>query len=181
VLPGRSAEGYRVFAEKRCVDCHTTGKTSREGTINLGEREANKSLIDFAAAMWNKMPRMTEEMIKRSVMFRQLRPDEMAHLVALLYSVRYFAQAGNPSHGVTLAASKGCLGCHGLYGERGKPASDLTKAKEIDTPAGVLASLWNHSFIADSPAARERTSWPTFTGSEMADLVAYLRSVKSGR
>jgi hypothetical protein len=81
---------------------------------------------------------------------------------------------------VILATNKGCLNCHGLYGERGKAAGDLTAATAIDTPAGVLSALWNHTFISDPRIERDRTPWPSFRGEEMADLVAYLRSLKRG-
>ena len=110
----------------------------------------------------------------------ELRPQDMADIVAFLYASRYFKQAGDPRKGVILATNKGCLSCHGLYGERGKVAGDLTAATTIDTPAGVLSALWNHTFIADPRAERDRTPWSTFRGEEMADLVAYLRSLKRG-
>jgi len=63
-------------------------------------------------------------------------------------------------------------------GERGKVASDLTTATVIDTPAGVLSALWSHSFIADPRVERDRTPWPVFRGEDVADLVAYLRSLR---
>ena len=66
-------------------------------------------------------------------------------------------------------ADKGCLVCHGVYGERGKPASDLTRAKALGSRAAVLASLWNHTTVAaPAPAAvglrgrgSGRRTWPT--------------------
>jgi len=142
------------------------------------EGQAQRSLTDFAAAMWNKAPQMLQAMERRQVTPPTLRPDEMSDLVAYLYSVRYFRQSGDPHRGVILAVNKGCFDCHGLYGERGKPASDLTLAKDLGTPAGVLAALWNHSLIDDPRPAGDRRPWPTFRGEEMADLMAYLRTVK---
>ncbi len=177
VLPGRPSDGRRHFVGKLCATCHTVATGGGEGTVDLAEREAHKSLTEFAAAMWNKAPRMVEAMKARSIPVPSLRPEEMADIVAYLYSVRYFAEAGDPRKGVILATYRGCLRCHGLYGERGKPASDLARAQGLATPAGSLAALWNHSFIADPAKARDRTPWPTFTGPEMADLIAYLRSV----
>lgn len=176
VLPGRAEEGRRVYIDKHCVNCHAPS-TGRDGAIDLGERQANKSVADFAAAMWNKLPRMAEEMKARSITFIQLRPEQMADVVAYLYSVRYFAEAGDPKNGVALATYKGCFGCHGLYGDRGKPASDLTTSLRLGTPAGVMAALWNHSFISDPRTGREAGTWPTLTGREMADLIAYLKSL----
>ena len=179
LLPGRSGEGRRVFIEKHCVACHTVTGSDKEGAINLAEREAHKSVTEFAAAMWNKAPQMIEAQKQRSLPVPSLRPEEMADLVAYLYSARYFAEAGDPRKGAILATYKGCLGCHGLYGERGKPASDLAAAKNLGQPAGALAALWNHSFIDDPRRARDRAAWSTFTGPEMADLLSYLRSLST--
>jgi hypothetical protein len=42
----------------------------------------------------------------------------------------------------------------------------------------VLAALWNHSLIDDPRPGGERRPWPMFGGEEMADLTAYLRTLK---
>jgi hypothetical protein len=161
------------------VDCHSVGTASDPAKPSLGERARDLSLTDFAAAMWNKAPAMQQAMQSRlGGSVPELRPQDMADIVAFLYAARYFKQGGDPRAGVILAVNKGCLNCHGLYGERGKVASDLNSATVIDTPAGVLSALWNHSFIDDPRAERDRTPWATFRGEEMANLVAYLRSLK---
>jgi len=181
VLPGRADEGGRLFVQKRCVECHTIGSSSDPTKPSLAERAVSLSLTEFAAAMWNKAPAMQQAMQSRlGGVVPELRPQDMADIVAFLYAARYFKQAGDPRKGVILATNKGCLNCHGLYGERGKVASDLAVAAAIDTPAGVLSALWNHTFISDPRADRDRTPWPSFRGEEMADLVAYLRSLKRG-
>jgi mono/diheme cytochrome c family protein len=181
VLPGRATDGRRLFVEKRCVLCHRLGDKPEEGPPDLSERAAGRSLTEFAAAMWNKAPLMTQAMEGRQLRVPSLRPDELADIVAYLYSVRYFKQSGDPRRGVILAVNKGCLDCHALYGERGKPASDLTTLAGLDRPAGVLAGLWKHSLIDDPRPERERRPWPTFSGEEMADLVAYLRTLARPR
>jgi mono/diheme cytochrome c family protein len=181
VLPGRAIDGRRVFLEKRCVLCHQARSPADEGPPDLAEREAQRSLVEFAAAMWNKAPLMTQAMQGRLDSIPQLRPDEMSDIVAYLYSVRYFKQAGDPRRGVVTAVNKGCLDCHALYGERGKVASDLTTVAGLDTPAGVLAGLWKHSLIDDPRPERDRRPWPVFSGEEMADLSAYLRTLKRVR
>jgi mono/diheme cytochrome c family protein len=178
LLPGRALDGRRLFIEKRCVVCHQPRDKGDEGPPDLSERQAQRSLVDFAAAMWNKAPLMTQAMQSKLDAVPRLRPDEFADILAYLYSVQYFKQSGNPRRGVILAVNKGCLDCHALYSERGKVASDLTTVPGIDTPAGVLAGLWKHSLIDDPRPERDRRPWPTFRGDEMADLVAYLRTLK---
>jgi mono/diheme cytochrome c family protein len=177
VLPGSATNGRLLFADKRCVVCHPIVRRGDDEGPDLVEGQAHKSLTEFAAAMWNKAPAMLRAMEARQIAAPTLRPDEMADIVAYLYSVRYFRQSGRPREGVLLAVNKGCLDCHGLYGEKGKTASDLDRGRSIDTPAGALAALWNHSFIDDPRPERERRPWPTFRADEMADLMAYLRSI----
>lgn len=179
VLPGRAAEGAKAFTERGCVQCHAPAASTTTATVDLAERQANKGLVDFAATMWNKAPAMTDAMKARGVKVPQLAPQTMADIVAYLYSVRYFADAGDPRNGVVVTQQKGCFECHGLYGERGKRASDLAAAKGLGTPAGTLAALWNHSFLAGGRTSTAQAAG--FTGREMADLVAYLRSLTRAR
>ncbi|MEK7362538.1 MAG: c-type cytochrome, partial [candidate division NC10 bacterium] len=176
VLPGRSEEGRRLFLDKRCILCHSVGGVGGQVGPDLGERGLNWSLTQFAAAMWNKAPAMMEAMRAREIAVPQLQAEEMADLVAYLYSVRYFAEPGDPARGRQVLADKGCLGCHSVSGAGGKVASDLARAKGLDSPGTVIAALWNHSFIMEHRAERRKVSWPKLRPEAMADLVAFLQA-----
>ena len=176
VLPGRADAGRKLFAEKRCIDCHSIhGQGGRVGP-DLAERTRQMSLNEFATAMWNKAPAMLEAMKARAVPVPTMKPEEMADLLAYLYSVRYLATPGDPRQGVQIATAKGCFGCHALGGERGKPAGDLLRAQGLDSAPAVLAALWNHSFVAPAPGAS--STWAPISAEEMAHLTAYLRSLR---
>jgi mono/diheme cytochrome c family protein len=177
VLPGRADEGRQLFAEKRCVTCHAVAGQGADVGPDLARRAVPESLTQFAAAMWNKAPAMMAAMKKQNVPVPQISPEEMADIVGYLYSVRYFAASGDPRSGERVARAKGCFGCHASPGEQGKPAVDLTRV-ESSTASAVLASLWNHSFIAQ---AKPGAAWPELKSSEMSDLIAYLLSQRSGR
>lgn len=180
VLPGRADEGRRLFAEKHCIECHSAGGQGGRVGPDLADRAVNASVIRLAASMWNKAPRMLEAMKARAIPVPQLRPEETADLVAYLYSVRYFARPGDPSAGAIVAANKGCLGCHGLRSERGKVASDLAESRSLDSPASTLSALWNHAFISD-PNLRTKAAWSEIRPAEMADLVAFLQTLRPVR
>jgi mono/diheme cytochrome c family protein len=181
VLPGRADNGRRLFAEKRCAECHAIGGESARVGPNLGDRAVRKSPIDFAAEMWNKAPRMLAEMRPRGITAPQLRPEDMADLIGYLHSVRYFAEPGNVQRGWAVATAKGCLTCHAMYaGERGKPASDLTQAR-LPTPAAVVAVLWNHALVTAPAPGGGKLAWPEFRPEEMADLAAMLSALGRGR
>ena len=176
-----ASNGRLLFADKHCVVCHALVQRGDEEAPDLVEGQRQRSQTEFAAAMWNKAPGMLQAMEARGITQPTLRPDEMADIVAYLYSVRYFRFSGRPHEGVLVAVNKGCLDCHGLYGERGKSASDLDRAGDVDAPAGALSALWNHSFVDDPRPERERRPWPTMRADEMANLMAYLRSIAHGR
>jgi mono/diheme cytochrome c family protein len=175
VLPGRAESGRQLFAEKRCVECHAVGGAGGRVGPDLVERGVRQSPMEFAATIWNKAPAMAAAMQSRGISLPQLAPEQMADIVAYLYSVRYFA-SGSVQQGYGVASQKGCLNCHALRGERGKIASDLTKARGLDSPAAVLAALWNHTLVTPTVSGK-KLDWPMFAPQEMADLIAMLQSV----
>jgi cytochrome c2 len=176
VLPGRSENGRQLFSEKRCIECHSVGRIGGKVGPDLVDLGIRRSPVEFAVAIWNKAPAMMAAMRQRGITVPQLTPENMADLVAYLYAVRYFA-SGNISNGWKVALDKGCLSCHSVRGERGKPASDLTKARGLDSPAGVIAALWNHAVVAPPATPGKKQEWPLFQGAEMADLVALLQTL----
>jgi cytochrome c2 len=178
-LPGRPEVGRQLFAEKRCIQCHSVGGVGGKVGPDLVERGVRQSPIEFATTIWNKAPKMAEAMRTRGIALPQLTPSEMADIVAYLYSVRYFGSAGNIQNGWTVATRKGCLACHAVRGERGKPASDVTKWKGLDSPAAVLAALWNHAVVTPPSIGGQKAEWPLFKPQEMADLIALVQSLEA--
>jgi mono/diheme cytochrome c family protein len=163
VLPGRSAAGERLFAEKRCVTCHAQPGKGGGLAPDLVARAERASLTDFAVAMWNKAPAMTAEMRARGIDIPALTSDQMADIVAYLYSIRYFEPGTNEARGRQVAETKGCLTCH-----RSGRARPLFAGRALESPAAVAAALWNHRLM-------EGRSWPRLTPQEMADLTAALQ------
>jgi mono/diheme cytochrome c family protein len=181
VLPGRAREGRKLFAEKRCAQCHSAAGTGGQGAPDLVDRLARRSPIEFAAAMWNKAPAMVAAQRARGLPIPQLRPEEMADIVAYLYSIRYFSGPGSVAKGWTVAASKGCLTCHAARGEKGKPAGDLGRIGGLDSPPAVIAALWSHAIVTPRTSLGQDAPWPEFRPHEMADLVAFLGSLADPR
>src|SRR5262249_40660287 len=176
VLPGRADSGRLLFSEKHCIECHSVGGVGGKVGPDLVEAGVRRSPIEFAASIWNKAPAMMAAMQQRAVEVPQLKPEDMADLVAYLYSVRYLT-SGSITNGWKVALDKGCLHCHSVFGERGKPASDLTKAKGLESPATVVAALWNHAVVTPSMPGGKKAEWPVFKANEMADLVALLQAL----
>ncbi len=175
VLPGRVEEGLAWYRDKNCLECHgTPGSGGRIGP-DLAARARSRSLIQFAAAMWNKGPAMMRVMRSSGIEIPKLSPAEMADIVAYLYSVQYFRGSGRIDRGRRLLAEKRCLGCHALAGRGGTTAQDLTQARGLNSPAAVMAALWNHIEVPLSE--EDLQSWRSITSAEITDLSAFLQTV----
>ncbi len=181
VLPGRAESGRIIFAEKRCNQCHSVQGVGGKVGPDLAARGRKWGLIEFAAAMWNKAPAMLGAMRERGVWVPTLGATEMADLVAYLYSVEYFADAGDPELGRERVVDKGCLSCHSLGGSGGDWAGDLSTVTGTESPAAAIAALWNHSAVMATRMEDRDVHWPRLTNEEMADLMAYLQAVPEGR
>lgn len=177
VIPGRPDEGRRLFRERQCIRCHSVGGAGGVVGPDLAARD-KRSLAEFAAAMWNKAPRMLQAMREREIPTPELHPGEMADIVAYLYSVQYFAEAGDPRAGRRLVDRSGCLSCHAVRGQGGDRASDLARVRSLNYPAAVTAAMWNHITIATGDEATE-VPWPVLRPSDFADLTLYLLQLGS--
>jgi mono/diheme cytochrome c family protein len=180
-LPGRPDRGQEIFAARRCNECHSV--KGRGGKIggDLAERRLQSSLVEFAAAMWNKAPLMMKEMKEKNIPVPQLRAEEMADVVAYLYSVQYFARPGNAGRGEALARTKGCLGCHSINSKGGQVAPDFKKMRGLDQPVTIVSAMWNHASTMEEKMTQMSLKWPAVKGEEMADLVTFIQSLEPSR
>ena len=180
VFPGRAHVGRQLFAQKRCIECHSIeGQEALWSTAGppLGKRDLHQGMIGFATAMWNKIPAMLKAMQARNIPVPRLRAQEMADLIAYLYSVQYLAGLGDAQAGRQLAADKGCLNCHAVSGEGGQMAADFARIPGLDSPAVVVSALWNHAAVMAPSIQARGLSWPQLNGEAMADLIAFLQTI----
>jgi len=181
VMPGRGAEGRRLFLQKRCAECHgSKGEGGRFGPV-LYNRKAPQSFFRFATAMWNKAPAMMRAMKEARITPPQLKADEMASIVAYLYSVNYFADSGDPARGRELLTAKGCLNCHYVGGATSAEHRGLMQIRRLDQPAAFVSALWNHLAVLESAGQREKTQWPQLAPQQIADIVAFLQTIEDRR
>jgi mono/diheme cytochrome c family protein len=176
VLPGSAGKGRKWFRAKSCATCHgVQGRGTGRGP-DLARRGREWSVIGFAAAMWNKAPTMMAEMRESGVRAPRVTASQMADIVAYLYSLRYFEESGDPSLGRVRIREKRCLDCHSLDGEGRGSAGELVPSPDLDSPAAVIAALWNHILIPATAQEEAAGRWPAFEDQEMADVVAFFQA-----
>jgi cytochrome c2 len=182
ILPGTAEQGRRLFKDKRCIECHSVAGQGGKVGPDLADKAVRRSMTQLAEAMWNKAPAMIAAMKIRKIAVPRLEAEDVADIVAYLYSVQYFARPGDPKKGRDLAAQKGCTACHSVDSAGGnKAAPNLTQVKGLDFPQTVISAMWNHSFIDARRLEGQKILWPQFRPEEMADLAAFLRTLGRGR
>jgi len=177
VVPGTPERGEKLFRDKQCAACHTIGGKGGKVGPELGPAH-HISLTQFAGLMWNHGPSMWTEMKERGIEVPQLTGQEMADVVAYLYTSHYFdPAAGNSTRGQQLVQSKGCVACHSVRGKGGKLAADFATSTVVGSPAAMVSAMWNHSRSMEDQAAKQGLKLPKLKGQELADIAAYVKSL----
>ena len=164
--PGDPKSGERLFTEKGCIHCHAAG-----GPYDLSrQKQFPNTLAHLAGMMWNHSEEMRKGMEKKGIVFPQLSFQEMADLVAYLFSIRYFDEPGDPEKGKTLFAKKQCNLCHA----KGSKNLDLSSLKGQISPILMAAMMWNHGPDMLARMRKAKVPWQKIDGKEMVDLMEYL-------
>jgi len=167
---GNPDTGEIIFKRKGCFECHRP-----EGKLALSKiREFPSTIAQLSGAMWNHFPEMWKEIEKRGMIRPILSAQEMADLVAYLFSIQYFDPPGDGVRGKAVFMKKRCDLCH-LREGRGP---DLTKLKERFTPISMAQTLWNHGPKMWEEMSRAKIPWPTIDPQELVDLMEYLNRGK---
>lgn len=173
VFPGRSSDGRILFEKKQCSKCHSIQGTGAKVGSDLGRRGLHRDLIEFGAALWNKTPAMLRAMKLRKVAVPSVAPEEMADIVAYLRSFQYFGGPGDAARGRRILVEKQCLSCHSLGGEGGTGGPDFSRTKGLDSPAAIIASMWNHGGVMVQRAQEQKIAWPELTSDDMTHVMAF--------
>ncbi len=175
-VAGDPTKGQSLFVSKGCVHCHAVRNAGGHVGPDLGRTAVKGSFYEIAAAMWNHSQAMDEKMRD----FRLARPTfqehELADLLAFLYFLNYFDEPGDPAVGKVLFAQKHCIQCHGIGAVGGTMGPRLDAMPRGTPPLRIAQNLWNHGPVMVPSIRRMGLDVPKFQGSEIIDLVAYLRS-----
>jgi cytochrome c551/c552 len=164
--PGDPKSGERLFTQKGCVQCHI----SRSEYDLSGKKDFPRTLAQLAGMMWNHSGEMRKGMERRGIGFPTLSSQEMADVVAYLFSTRYFDEPGNPEKGKAVFIKKQCTLCHVKEAKTG----DLSRLKGQISPIFMAQVMWNHGPEMLERMRKAKISWQKMDGKEMVDLMEYL-------
>jgi len=181
-LVGDPHEGAMLFFEKKgCAGCHPVNGVGGKSAPDLGfSRSPQSGISQIVSAMWNHAPTMWESMRAKGVRYPDLDHEDVANLFAFLYTARYVDEPGDATRGERLFATKGCARCHGRPATETAIGPDLSTVKGVDTPIVWAQTMWNHAPKMEVRMEQLGVPWPKFEGTEMNDLLAYVREVCGG-
>lgn len=179
-LTGDPSKGARLFDGKGCASCHPLDAPPRHGAPDLrAAPEQHASFNELVSAMWNHAPSMWLRMDQAGVKYPNLSEQDVADLFAFLYLIRYVNEPGSAGRGQQIFAAKGCVQCHAIQGQGGREGPDLAQVQNADAPIVWAQMMWNHALSMQEHMQRQVISWPRLEGTEMSDLLAYLRNVNT--
>jgi mono/diheme cytochrome c family protein len=179
--PGSPRNGEKLFVAKRCVECHSVTPQGDPTRANLRARLIKGSLMTIAGAMWNHGPKMWADMARRGVPISSLSAEEMSDIIGYLYFLQFIDPPGAADRGRIVFQEKRCGKCHLSPAKGAAQGADFAKSDKLKTQLEVVTEMWNHASTMEEKMLRESLEWPVFRGGEMADLVAYLISLRAGK
>ncbi len=175
-LEGDPHEGFHLFQKKGCAYCHAVNGLGGRLAPDLGFVDPPRSSVnELVSTMWNHAPRMWERMRSEKYVYPTLDHEETADLFAYLYCSRYVDEPGDRQQGRRLFETKGCMRCHAIHGVGGKEGPDLSYVKGAYTPIAWTQAMWNHAPAMETSMEQLHLPWPKFEGTEMNDMLAYIR------
>ncbi len=180
LIPGSPLEGSRLFAEKGCLGCHSVNGAGGTAGPDLGRGTLNRPLLEIAAVMWNHAPGMEHLFEAKRVRRPSFEPAEMASLLAFLYYLGSLDPPGDADRGALLFRQKECQTCHTLGGKGGRVGPDLTGYSRYASPLFLTTALWNRGKAMAAAMEARHVARPSFQGTDIPDLLAYIRSAGGG-
>lgn len=161
--PASARTGEELFQLKGCTGCH-------KWNVAGASRPTHRSLTEFSVAMWNHAGKMGKNP-------PLLNYQEMRRIVGYLWSIQLFEEPGNPGRGKQVFARKNCATCHNSPSSGAPSLAALAGNLQAFT---MVDALWKHGPAMLSRMEQQKLPWPRFSGSEMADLTAYLNQPRAG-
>ncbi len=182
VIPGDAKAGMKTFFDKGCIRCHAVLGEGGKSAPDLGRAPAGHlSAAELVAAMWNHAPQMWTRMQEEKVTPPALNASEMTNLFAFLYSVRSMDEPGDAERGRRLFSEKRCAECHKTVGGEKGAAPDLRQWGAYRNAVSWIQAMWNHAPAMQAQMEARGYAWPELQGSDIADLIAYVRTQATNR
>lgn len=176
-FPGDPDRGWQVFQEKSCIMCHELRQVSSGSSSSLQSGKwLAPTFSQVGELMWNHAPEMKRAMRSRGIANPSLTDEEMADLIAFVYSLRYFDPPGSPVVGRSIFDWRGCSLCHGEDAQGSNIAPALRGRGRNYNSISLATALWSHGRKMYYLTKKSGLDWPTLQENDIGDLLEFLNS-----
>ena len=175
--------GKMLFDARGCSTCHAVKGQGGKVGPGLDRVTVWASPLLGASIMWNHVPLMEKAMREQGLAWPQFRQNELHDLFTYLHSLNPRGGSAYPFRGearlgaILFAAT--CQKCHGAVFEGGFLGPDLgTKAAAMVDEEEFASGMLRHAPIMVATARDVDLVWPQLSGAEMANILAYMQSLK---
>jgi len=180
--PGDPRRGEVLLKDKACFSCHSLGGRGKKGGIRLDSLSTFQSQVVLLQRMWNHGPMMLSQMAATRTPIPMFSGNDFTDLFAALTEQRketrkVFLGLGSAANGLKMFTEKGCIQCHSIFGKGGKEAPDLGKTVSQSNVTILTTRMWNHVAGMREKFRQKKLEWPTFSETEMNDLIVFLYSL----
>lgn len=177
-LPSEPLKGRIVFEQKHCNTCHSIGGAGGGVGPDLTDETFGGTFLDLASSLWNHIPDMVVEQKTLRLEWPRFTDEEVVSLISYLYYLRYLGTPGDVASGKKLFRSKGCDVCHTVGKEKGGDVGPkLDRLMKYASPIYMIQAIWNHGPRMQQEIHEYGIARPAFTGQDISDLSAYIRSI----
>lgn len=169
-------EGRQLFVAKGCAQCHAVaGSEGARIGPDLGKGDGWDDIMHFAGSLWNHTPTMLAKMEERGIERPAITPEEMSHIAAYVFFVKFRSSAGNVTRGRELFNERQCSRCHQLGGSGGTTGPRLDELKDYVSAFFLAQALWNHGPQMAAKMNEMNVERPQLEPGDVSDLVAFIR------
>lgn len=178
LLPADPDRGRQLFWSKQCIECHSLqGQGGRKASDLAARGQSPPSLAEFAGQMWNHSPQMWRALESGGIQRPTFSERQMADLIAMLHTLRYFELEGSAHTGASLFVKQGCTQCHGEGGRGTSLGPALRGRRGKYTPVTLATALWKHGPAMYQRMRDQGRPWPQLREEDLPDLMAYLNQI----
>lgn len=179
-VTGDLGRGRRLFGEKGCDACHSIlGRGGKIG-LDLAQNSQSRSFNSLLSRFWDHSPELHQSMKKKPELWTEFDTEDMTDLVSYLFYLNNYDRPGVFQKGKGVFESKGCSECHRVGAVGDEDGILLDKFATSGSALGFVTALGNRSSRMGAHFRDIDIKRPTFTGTDLADLHAFVRgSVKN--
>lgn len=183
--PGNEYKGKKLLKSKGCISCHKFGGVGEDIGPDISNKEEYLSPIALLETMWNHGPNMMGIFEKYDIKRPEFKDNEIVDIAVAIRSYMSPSKVpvgsfdpGDAVIGKQLSVEKGCRHCHSIRGGGGTLGPDLSEINFNYSITQIAGNMWNHGPKMWEIMQEENISFPTFGTGELADIIAYLYSLK---